>query len=184
MKDFYLSGSVISGREADAYFDFNGVTMHAMHIQSLDATVTKNKEEIGQLGVVMNGHKSTSANGTGTMSGMYCTPEMRVLMKQYANTGKDFFFDITVTNEDPTAAVGKQIVILKRCNIDSLSLTKIDVNGGVLKEDMPFTFEDFEIQTPFSPFSGQFAVADPLEQVKQKATEVMNDLATKAGEYV
>ena len=64
------------------------------------------------------------------------------------------YFDIQVTNEDPTSSVGRQTVILKDCNIDGGILTKFDADAEYLDEDMDFTFEDFEMPEAFTLLAG------------------------------
>ena len=76
------------------------------------------------------------------------------MMERYKNTGVDVYFDIQITNEDPTSASGRQTVILKDCNIDSALLAKFDADAEYLDEDMDFTFEDFEIVEVFNHLDG------------------------------
>ena len=179
-RDFYLSDTVISARQAEVFWDFGGVTCKAMHLKNLEANIEKQKEDVGQLGAVMMGHKTVGANGTGSMSVNYCSPEMRELIQQYVETGKDFWFDITVNNNDAASNAGNQVVIIRHCNVDKITLAKLDVNGGVLDEDIPFTFEDFYVQKPFTPFTGEFAVSNPLEEIKNKATQTITETIGRA----
>lgn len=39
------------------------------------------------------------------------------------------YFDIQITNEDPTNGVGRQTVILKDCNLDGGILAKFDADA-------------------------------------------------------
>jgi hypothetical protein len=42
-------------------------------------------------------------------------------------------------------------VVLKRCNLDSILLAKFDATAeDSLEEELPFTFEDFDIPDKFS----------------------------------
>ena len=75
-------------------------------------------------------------------------------MANFKDTGADVYFDIQVTNEDPTSTVGKQTVILKDCNIDGGILAKFDADADYLDEDMDFTFEDFSIKDKFGNLTG------------------------------
>lgn len=76
------------------------------------------------------------------------------LLKRYKDTGEDVYFDIQVTNEDPTSSVGRQTVILKDCNMDGGLLAKFDADAEYLDEDMDFTFEDFEMPETFTMLAG------------------------------
>ena len=75
-------------------------------------------------------------------------------MYRYKETGEDVYFDIQVTNEDPTSSVGRQTVILKDTNLDGGVLTKFDADAEYLDEDVDFTFEDFEIPEKFKLMQG------------------------------
>ena len=75
-------------------------------------------------------------------------------MKKYKDSGSDFYFDIQITNNDPTSSVGSQTIILKDCNLDSITLAKFDADGEYLDEQMDFTFEDWEMPTEFQVMDG------------------------------
>ena len=64
-------------------------------------------------------------------------------------TGVDTYFDIQVTNEDPTSSIGAQTVLLKDCNLDSVVLASFDVDADVLEEDLDFTFSDADLLEKF-----------------------------------
>ena len=64
------------------------------------------------------------------------------------------YFEIQVTNEDPTSSVGRQTVILKECNLNSIILAKFDADAEFLDEDIEFTFDDFAIPEVFHELRG------------------------------
>ena len=58
---------------------------------------------------------------------------------------------MVVENEDPSSAAGKQSILLIGCNLDSVVLAKLDGDSDdPLDEDVDYTFEDFDILTPFN----------------------------------
>ena len=63
--------------------------------------------------------------------------------------GKDTYFELLVTNEDPTSETGKQTVLLKGVNIDSMLITKLDVEKEALDETLKFTFNDADLLEAF-----------------------------------
>lgn len=121
---------------------------------NLEANFEKNKTEVPILGKTGKGNKATGWKGTGSATFHYNTSIFRELMKRYKDTGEDVYFDIQVTNEDPTSSVGRQTVILKDCNMDGGLLAKFDADAEYLDEDMDFTFEDFEMPETFSLLAG------------------------------
>ena len=106
------------------------------------------------LGKTGKGNKSTGWKGSGSATFHYNTSIFRELLERYKRTGEDVYFDIEVTNEDPTSSVGLQTVNLINCNIDGGILAKFDADGEYLDEDMDFTFEDFEIPNKFNKLAG------------------------------
>ena len=145
------SGDTISGREGRAYAKINGNNEELFFLKSIEATVDKSKSEVKAMGRRMTGHKTTGETGTGSMTMYYMTPLFRSLLKQYHDTGADLFFDVVVENADITSNAGKQTVLLMDCNLDSTVLAKLDAESDdPLDEDTDFTFEDYDILTPFN----------------------------------
>jgi hypothetical protein len=144
----------VSASLAECFITIEGNRYNFMQAINLEASIEKTKTEVPILGRTGKGNKSTGWKGTGSATFHYNTSIFREMLYQYKETGKDIYFDIQVTNEDPSSAVGRQTVILKGCNMDGGILTKFDADAEYLEEDMDFTFEDFEIPESFSMLSG------------------------------
>ena len=141
----------ISGKEGRAYAKINGNNEDLFMAKNIESTVEKAKSEIKAIGKRMTGHKTTGGNGTGSMTLYYLTPLFRDMIKQWKETGVDIYFDMVIENEDPSSAAGKQSILLIGCNLDSVVLAKLDGDSDdPLDEDIDFTFEDFDILTPFN----------------------------------
>lgn len=144
----------VSAKLAECFVTIENNRYNFMQAINLEANFEKTKSEVPILGKTGSGNKSTGWKGTGSATMHYNSSIMRVLMERFKNTGEDVYFDIQVTNEDPTSSVGRQTVILKDCNIDGGILAKFDADGEYLDEDMDFTFEDFEIPEKFKNLDG------------------------------
>ena len=143
----------ISGKAGRAYAKINGNNEELFFAKTIEATVEKNKSEVKAIGKRMTGHKTTGGNGTGSMTLYYLTPLFRDMIKQWKETGVDVYFDMVVENDDPESSAGKQSILLIGCNLDSTVLAKLDGDSDdPLDEDVDFTFEDFDILTPFTQF--------------------------------
>lgn len=141
----------ISGKEGRAYAKINGNNEELFMAKTIEANVEKNKSEIKAIGKRMTGHKTTGANGSGSMTLYYLTPMFRAMIKQWKETGVDVYFDMVVENDDQESSAGKQSTLLIGCNLDSVVLAKLDGDSDdALDEDVDFTFEDFDILTPFT----------------------------------
>ena len=141
----------ISGREGRAYAKINGNNEELFFAKSVEASVEKSKSEVKAIGKRMTGHKTTGANGTGSMTLYYLTPLLRQMLKEWKDTGVAVYFDLVVENDDPASSAGKQSILLMGCNLDSVVLTKLDGDSDdPLEEDADFTFEDFDILEAFN----------------------------------
>lgn len=144
----------ISASLAECFVTIEGNRYNFMQAISLEANFEKNKTEVPILGKTGKGNKATGWKGTGSATFHYNTSIFRALMKRYKDTGEDVYFDIQITNSDPTSSVGRQTVILKDCNIDGGLLAKFDADAEYLNEDMDFTFEDFDMPEEFKLLLG------------------------------
>lgn len=144
----------VSASLAECFITIDGNRYNFMQAINLEANFEKSKTEVPILGKTGKGNKSTGWRGTGSATFHYNTSIFRELLYRYKETGEDIYFDIQVTNEDPTSSVGRQTVILKDCNIDGGILAKFDADADYLDETLDFTFEDFEIPEKFNTLPG------------------------------
>ncbi len=144
----------VSASLAQCFVTIGDQRYNFMQAINLEANFEKTKTEVPILGKTGKGNKATGWSGSGSATFHYNTSIFRELLLKYKNTGEDIYFDIQITNEDPTSTVGRQTVILKDCNIDGGILAKFDADGEYLEEDMDFTFEDFEMPEKFSNLDG------------------------------
>lgn len=154
MANFMNAKDAISASLAKCFVTIEGNRYEFMQAINLEASVEKTKTEVPILGKTGKGNKATGWTGSGNATFHYNTSIFRSLLKRYKDKGEDVYFDIQVTNEDPTSGVGRQTVILKDCNLDGGILTKFDADAEYLDEAIDFTFEDFEIPEEFMSLSG------------------------------
>lgn len=146
---FLRAGDTLSGQEGKATANINGSVFDLFYIKDLEAKLEKNKAEIKALGKRSVQNKTNGWSGTGSMTLYYMTSTFRKMAIQYAKTGVDTYFDITITNNDPGSTVGKQTIVLYNCNIDNVILAKLDVEADSLDESVDFTFDDVDMLDEF-----------------------------------
>lgn len=144
----------ISASLAECFVTIEGNRYNFMQAINVEAEFEKTKSEVPILGKTGKGNKSSGWKGTGKATFHYNTSIFRMFAKRYKDTGEDIYFDMQVTNEDPTSSVGRQTVILKDCNINKMILAKFDTDAEYLDEEMDFTYEDFDIPEEFNILSG------------------------------
>lgn len=144
----------ISAKLAECFATIGNNRYNFMQAINFEAKFERTKTEVPILGRTGGGNKATGWKGTGSATFHYNTFIFRELMLRYKDTGEDMYFEIQVTNEDPTSAAGRQTVVFMGCNIDGGILAKFDADGEYLDEDMDFTFEDFKMPESFKFLAG------------------------------
>lgn len=147
---FLKAEQIVSGQAGRAYANIDGRNRELLYLKSIDATVTKRKTAVRTLGHTGDQYKAAGWSGKGKMVIYYMTTLFREQMLQYMKSGKDSYFDIVVINEDDNAGAGRQTVVLKNCNLDSVVLAKLNVEADNLDEEVSFTFDGAEILDSFS----------------------------------
>jgi len=144
----------VSAALAECFITVEGNRYNFMQIIDFESTIDKTKTKVPILGKTGKGNKSTGWEGTFSGTAHYNQSIFRDLLYRFKETGEDIYFDIQVTNEDPTSGVGRQTVIHKDCNLDGGVLAKFDADGEYLDEPIDGTFDDFEIPEKFGLLAG------------------------------
>lgn len=140
----------VNGREGVATAEINGEIIELMELSNINITIEKTKTEFKAMGTRNTQNKTTGWKGTGTANVRYISSRWAKLMQDYIKTGKDTYFTIVVTNEDPGSATGRQVIQVLGCNLDSLDIAKLDVDAEILDQDVNFTFNDFNVLEEFN----------------------------------
>lgn len=144
----------INAKLAECFITIENNRYNFMQIINFEAKFEKTKGEVPILGKTGTGNKSSGWKGTGSGKFHYNTSIFREMLLRFKDTGEDVYFEIQVTNEDPTSSAGRQTMIFLGCNIDGGILAKFDAEGEYLDEDMDFTFEDFKMPEGFNLLPG------------------------------
>ncbi|WP_309119205.1 phage tail tube protein [Paenibacillus sp.] len=146
---YLRAGDTISGQEGRAYATIGGENHEMFYVKNIRATAEKQKAEVKTLGRRGVQHKATGWSGTGEMTIYYVTSRFRQLMLKYIKDGVDTYFDITITNDDPSSSIGRQTVTLKGVNLNEVVMAALDTESEALEEDVAFTWEDIDMAETF-----------------------------------
>lgn len=149
-----LGKDAIFAALAECYITIGDKRYNFMQAINLEATIEKNKTEVPILGQTGKGNKAAGWAGSGSMEAHLNQSVFRNLMADYIKDGTDVYFDIKVTNNDPSSEAGRQTVWLKNCNMDNVIAASFDSDGEYLTESMDFTFDDYEVVEGFSELTG------------------------------
>lgn len=144
----------ISAKLAECFVTIEGNRYNFMQMINFEASFEKTKTEVPVLGKTGIGNKATGWKGTFSATAHYNQSIFRTLLQKYKDTGEDVYFEIQVTNDDPTSAAGRQTIVFMDCNTDGGILAKFDADGEYLDEDINGTFEDFKMPETFKLLDG------------------------------
>ena len=144
----------VSAKLAECFITINGNRYNFMQMIDFEAKFEKNKTEVPILGRTGTGNKANGWSGSFSGTAHYNQSIFRQAMLEYKRTGEDVYFEIQVTNEDPTSAAGRQTMVFYDCNLDGGTLAKFDADGEYLDEDINGTFEDFDMPESYNILDG------------------------------
>ena len=144
----------LSAKLAECFVTIDGRRYNFMQMINFEASLEKVKSEVPILGKTGKGHKGNGWSGTFTATAHYNQSIMRQMLIKYKDTGEDTYFEIQVTNEDPTSAAGRQTIVFFDCSTDGGILAKFDADGEYLDESIDGTFEDFKMPESFDLLPG------------------------------
>ena len=140
----------VNGREGIATAVIDGKVAELMELANININIEKNKTEFKAMGTRNTQNQTTGWKGTGSANVRYVSSRWAKMLETYVKTGKDTYFTIVVTNEDPGSSTGKQTIQVLGCNIDSADIAKLDIDADILDQDIDFTFNDFNILDSFT----------------------------------
>ena len=149
-----LAKDVVSAKMAMAYLTVNGNRYKLFQAKSLEAKFDKEKKEVAILGRMQKGNKATSLKGSGKLKIYKNTALFDEMIQKLANDGVDTYFDLQVSNSDPTSDAGRRTVTLVDCNIDGATVAGFDADGDWLEDEIAFTFEGIKIPENFKLLNG------------------------------
>ena len=144
----------LSAKLAECFVTIDGKRYNFMQMINFEATFEKVKTEIPVLGKTGKAHKGNGWTGTFSATAHYNQSLLRETLVKYKDTGEDTFFEIQVTNEDPTSQAGRQTIVFSECNLNGGILAKFDADGEYLDESVEGTFDDFKMPESFTLLPG------------------------------
>lgn len=140
----------MNGASGECFVTIQDRRYNFAQVLNVQADMEKQKTEVPILGRMQRGNKANGVTNSGSATFHFNTSIFREILYHYKETGEDIYFDMQLTNEDKTASVGRQTIILKDCNLDGGIVALIDVEADYLEDEFSFTFEDWEMPEKFS----------------------------------
>lgn len=155
MAQTMLAKNAPSAKMAECYITIDGERYNFMSAINVDVKFEKSKTEIPILGRMNRGNKAVGSKITGSGEFHKNTSIWNKIAYKFQETGEDLYFEMQITNEDPTTEIGRQTIILYDCNFDSVTLAAFDADSDdVLTESLDFTAERFEMPEEYTMMDG------------------------------
>jgi hypothetical protein len=144
----------VYGSTAECFVTLEGRRFNMMQFTEFESNWELNVVEVPILGKVGMGHKAAGGKGSWSGTAHYNQSEFRKVADAYQKTGVMPYYEIQVSNEDPTSAAGRQTIILHDCLSDNFVLAKFQAGEEILDEDLSGTFESWDMPEAFNMLPG------------------------------
>ena len=144
----------VYGSLAECFVTIGDNRYNFMSLTEFESQWEVNVTEVPILGKVGMGHKAAGGKGTWSGTAHYNQSIFRKIADAYQKTGVMPYFEIQVTNEDPTSAGGRQTIIHHDCLCDTFTLAKFQAGEELLEEDLSGTFESWDMPESFAVLDG------------------------------
>lgn len=144
----------VSAKLASCYVTIAGNRYLLMQAKEVSIQYDKEKQEVAILGRTTKGNKTNGGKITGSCTIYHNTDLFTDMLAKYQDTGEDLYFDMVITNEDPSSAAGTRSVTISDCNIDGATIASFSADGEFLEQEINFTAERFDIAKAFTILSG------------------------------
>ena len=151
---YILAKDTLNGKQGKAFITLHKDTGDEIHelfsAKKVQTKVDYQKADLKVIGTPTIQKKVTGASKTGTMTIYFGTPLFTEMAREYEAKGKVLYFDMQVTNEDPTASIGKQTIAYYDCSLDSIPLSILDADADFLEQEVGFSYTTFEVLENFT----------------------------------
>lgn len=148
------ASDAIYGGLAECYITIGKRRYNFMSMINFESKWEVNITDVPVLGKVGMGHKAAGGKGTWSGTAHYNQSYLREIANEYQKTGKMPYFEIQVSNEDPTSQAGRQTIIHRGCLCDSFVLAKFEAGEEIMDEELSGTFESWDMPEKFKELQG------------------------------
>ena len=151
---YLLAQDAPNGKQGKAFITLHKDTGEEIHelfsAKKINMKVDYTKTDFKVIGTTTIQKKTTGASKTGTMTIYQGTPLFIEMAREYEANGKVLYFDLQVTNEDPSTSIGKQTIAYYDCSLDSTPLSILDADADFLEAEVGVSYRAFEVLSTFN----------------------------------
>ena len=140
----------VYGGLAECFITIEGRRYNFMNMTDFEGRWDVTVKDVPILGRIGMGHKAAGGKGTWKGTAHYHQSVFREMGDKYQKTGMMQYFEIQVSNEDPTSGAGRQTIIHRNCLCDGFILAKFKAGEELLDEELSGTFESWDMPEKFN----------------------------------
>ena len=148
------ANDAVYGGLAECYITIGGKRYNFMSMTHFESKWEVNIKDVPILGKIGMGHKAAGGKGTWSGTAHYNQSIFREMADEYQKSGKLPYFEIQVSNEDPTSKAGRQTITHSGCLCDSFVLAKFEAGEEIMDEELSGTFESWDMPEKFTELAG------------------------------
>lgn len=152
---FLLERDTIDGKLGTAFITIDGKNQELFRAKKIEVDGDVQSTDMKAVGTTRIQTKTTGVKQTGSGTIYYGTDLFTKMVMDYMETGKVTYFDLQVTNNDPTATVGTQTIAYYGCKLTgTIPLSLIDIDSDMLEQPFTFSYTNARTLQSFVPESG------------------------------
>lgn len=140
---FLLERDTLSGKLGTAFITIDGKNQELFRAKKIQVDGDIQSTDMKALGTTRIQQKVTGVKQTGSGTIYYGTDLLTQMLMKYMETGEITYFDLQVTNSDPTSTVGTQTIAYYGCKLTgTLPLSILDTDSDMLEQSFTFSYTD------------------------------------------
>ena len=147
---YLLERDALNGKSGKAFATIEGRNEELFGLKKFQSDAEFQEADFKVVGTTLVQTKTTGVKMTGTMTIYYGTPVFLEMLRTYLKTGRLPYFNIQVTNDDPSTTVGTQTVVFYNCKLSKVPIALLDADADFLEEEVGFSYTNIEILHAFT----------------------------------
>jgi len=153
LKNVIMKGKdALSAKLAECFITIDGRRFNFMQMINMEAKFDKVKTAIPVLGKTGKAHKGNGWEGTFSGTAHYNQSIMREMLIRYKDTGEDTYFEMQITNEDPTSAAGRQTLVFLTVILTEVFWRSLTRTANTLTKTFPAPLRTLKCPKNSIPF--------------------------------
>ena len=140
---YLLAKDTVNGAEGSVVITRDGKNQVIAGMNNITTNAGVQSQDMRVIGTRKIQQKPNGVKLTGKGNIYYGSNVFTDMVLDYITTGKAAYFDIQITNSDPTPSIGNQVVAYYGCTLTGdIPISILDDEESMLKYDFEFSYTD------------------------------------------